>query len=331
MLQLSFDPEKCLACESMSCLKKCIHLNYNDARIKEEIKKLANGEYSSVLDDCTNCYGCEENCPYDNHMFYRIVELQEKFDVRKVSDSVREELIKRYEPEGEFVPKSVGGKFVHICLFPHLKDLVYKGFFDGFEVVRGRHLFCNVVYLHYGMISVIKERIPVIIENMKKLEAEIFVFFHDECYGFYNSLLRAYGVEVPFRYVHLFEYLRDFLKANSPKKLDIDVIYQRPCSNRLSPHIDKVVDEVFELIGVRRVNRYYDRDRALCCGASFVLSKEQDKVAYYRDKQKEDMFKFDTSWVIFNCPMCKSTLEGIVLDLGKKPLMLIELCKMALE
>ena len=330
MFELKFDPKKCLECEDMSCLKKCIHLGYDEVRIREEIKKIADGAYSSVLEDCTNCYGCEENCPYDNHMFYRIVELQEKYGVKKIPDTVREELIKRYEPEGVFTPKTVGGKFVHICLFPHLKDLVYGEFFEGFEIVRGRHIFCNVVYLHYGMISVIKERIPLILENMSKLDPEVVVLFHDECYGFYNSLLRAYGIEVPFKYLHLFTYLRDFLKSTSLKKLNIDVIYQRPCSNRLSPEIDRVVDEIFEMIGVNRVERYYDRDRALCCGAAFVLAKQPDVVEKYKKKQLEDILSQPADYVVFNCPMCKTTMEKDIIDIGKKPLHLIELCRMAL-
>jgi len=26
-------------------------------------------------------------------------------------------------------------------------------------VIRGRHIFCNMLYLHYGMISVVKDRL----------------------------------------------------------------------------------------------------------------------------------------------------------------------------
>ena len=54
--------------------------------------------------------------------------------------------------------------------------------------------------------------------------------------------------------------------------------YQRPCSNRFCPEIAHYVDDIFELIGVNRPQRQYDRDHALCCG-SVIRLQQRDKLA----------------------------------------------------
>jgi len=44
------------------------------------------------------------------------------------------------------------------------------------------------------------------------------------------------------------------------------IAYQRPCGSRYTPAKEQMLDELFELIGVERVVREYDREKALCCG-----------------------------------------------------------------
>ncbi len=329
-MELKFDPNLCYSCESYACLTKCQYLNYDFDSAKEERLKIARGEYSRVLEECMACYACEEYCPHNNHPFYRIVELQELHGVKVVDDSMLKMLIERYRAEGEFKPKKVGERVVHICLFPELRNAVKGKLYEGYDVVRGRHLFCNLIYLHFGMISVIKERAPKIIENVSKLGVKEVVLFHDECYGFYNSFAKAYGLDVPFKTVHIFEHLYAKLRDMEVKKLNIKVAYQRPCSNRLSPQIDKVLDDLFELIGVERVERNYDRENALCCGAAFEFAGKKDVAEKLQKKNLEDMAKSGATHVAFNCPMCYLTLAERVRKAGMTPVMVSELCKMAI-
>lgn len=315
-------------CNSVNCLLKCRWNSYSFEEAKEEIKNIALGKYSKVLDDCRNCYACEEFCEYENHIFYRIVELQELFGVKKISEEKIKNLIKRYEYEGEFIPKK-GEKFVHICLFPELKDKL-SGLFEGYEVVRGRHVFCNLVYLHYGTISVIKNRADKIVENMKKLAGEV-VLVHDECYGFYKSFAKAYSLDVPFKFIHYFEYLYDKIKSSEVKKLNVKVAYQRPCSNFLIPETDKILDKIFEAIGVERIKRRYDRDKALCCGAAFILSGENDIANKLKEKNIRDAKEHGAEAMVFNCPMCYKTLAKDVENEGMRALTVLDLCREALE
>ena len=45
------------------------------------------------------------------------------------------------------------------------------------------------------------------------------------------------------------------------------VAYQRPCASRYTPEKDPLVNEIFELIGVERVEpSVRGRINALCCG-----------------------------------------------------------------
>ncbi len=331
-MQLKFDPELCFNCDSYACLTKCNYLNYDFEAAKEERLKLARGEYSKVLEECKTCYACEEYCPYGNHPFYRIVELQEEYGVKLADDDVLRELVRRYEPVGEFKPKKVGRRIVHICLFPEFKEAIKGKLFEDCDVVRGRHLFCNLVYLHFGMISVIKERAPKIIENMSMLGAEEYVLYHDECYGFYNHFAKAYGIEIPFKTIHLFEYLYERLKEmeDEIRKLNVKVAYQRNCSNRLCGETDKILDKIFVLMGVERVEREYDRENALCCGAAFVLQRREDLAEEFKRKNVEDIVSSGAEMAVFNCPMCYQTLGRSLAARGVTPIMVSELCKLAI-
>ena len=85
-MNLRFDPDRCFNCDSYACLTKCQYLNYDFESARGERIKIAKGEYSKVLEECKTCYSCEEYCPYGNHPFYRIVELQEDLLRSRVSD-----------------------------------------------------------------------------------------------------------------------------------------------------------------------------------------------------------------------------------------------------
>ncbi|GAH02876.1 unnamed protein product, partial [marine sediment metagenome] len=114
--------------------------------------------------------------------------------------------------------------------------------------------------------SVVKERAPLIINNFKRHGVKELICWHDECYGFFVSYCPRNGIEVPFKAIHLFEYLYNYLKDHESEinKLNMKIAYLRNCSNRFIPETDQWVDKICELIGVERVARKYDRKNALC-------------------------------------------------------------------
>ncbi len=333
-MQLKFDPELCFNCDSYACLTKCSYLNYDLEAAKEERLKLARGEYSRVLAECKTCYACEEYCPYGNHPFYRIVELQEEYRVDLAPKPIAKQLVKMYAMKEKDLAaiKPIGDKALSLCLFPDLKASVESKLFEGLPVLLGRQVFCNLVYLHFGMISVIKERAPKIIENVAKYGVKEVVLYHDECYGFYNHFAKAYGIEVPFKTIHIFEYLYERLKEmeDEIRKLNVKVAYQRNCSNRLCGETDKILDKIFELIGVERVEREYDRENALCCGAVFEMWGEFELAEEVQRKNIDDMVSSGASMAVFNCLMCYVALAEKVAKRGLMPLMVSDLCRLAI-
>lgn len=321
-MELKFDPEKCVGCE-IFCMKNCKY-------VKEvsDFLKVAEGNFSKILENCKNCYACEEFCPYENHPFYRIVELQEKFRVKKVPEEFMIALENRYAPEGDFRAKSVQ-KALHICLFPEFKELNKKKSFRGLEVIRGRHIFCNLIYLHYGRVSIIKERSKKVIENLTSLGFEELVTFHDECYSFFTSFLPAYGINPKLRVKHIYEYFLEIISKKKTRKLNLRIAYQRPCSNRLNK-TDKHFDEICEALAIERVEREYDRKNAICCGAPFSLSGDINIAKELQSKNIADIAKTNAEYVAFLCPMCFTTLSEKIREIGMKPIMVHEILEMAL-
>jgi Fe-S oxidoreductase len=137
-------------------------------------------------------------------------------------------------------------------------------------------------------------------------------------------------MEVPFTPVHLFDFLaRRLGELDGVHKLNIKAAYQRPCSNRLAPQTDALVDRIFELIGVERTAREYDRKNALCCGGVFEAQQRFDLAEQVRERNVEDMKKSGATHVVFNCPFCYFTLSQKVSEAGMAPTFMSELCRLA--
>ena len=190
----------------------------------------------------------------------------------------------------------------------------------------------HIVYLHFAKPSVIKKRVPQVVENISKLGVNEVIFLHDECYSSFTSLCKAYGIEVPFKPTHYFEYLYNKLLDGKIKPLNIKAAYQRPCSSRLTEK-DHFVDDIFELIGVERVEREYQGENALCCGGVIRMIKGREGLHIANDIQKrnvEDAERAGAEYFVFNCPYCYMALSEKVAKKGMKPIHMIDLCKLAL-
>lgn len=332
MPELKFDKEICENCETIDCLVRCQYLKLDLEAARREKMKIINGEDSEVLHQCATCYGCEEYCPWGNHPFYLIVKRQEERGVLPAPRPIINQQIKMYAPKGDPRVGDLTDLVVDMCLFPQFKNSAQGRLFPGASLIMGRDFFCNLVYLHYGNHSVILERAQKIIANIAGLGIRELVCFHDECYGLYASYAPAFGLEVPFKPVHLFEHLFNQLKKHEReiKKLDLLVAYQRPCSSRLTPQKEHFLDDIFDLIGVKRVEREYDRENPLCCGAVIRMQGRDDLADDIQKRNIEDIAGCGAEVCVFNCPMCYVTLGEMVAQKGVRPVMITELCRLAL-
>ncbi|MEM1670825.1 MAG: (Fe-S)-binding protein [Archaeoglobaceae archaeon] len=332
---LKFQKELCETCPTYDCLTRCQYLNIDTKTAEREIRKLLNGEDSFVLHECVTCYACEEYCKRGNHPFYLITDLQEKKGILPAPKPIVKQWVNLGIPDKKDIPHFYGAEepVISLCLFPDFVDSISGKLFQGVSIVLGRHFFCNLVYLHFGKPSLIRERLPKIIENIASHGFKEVVFFHDECYSTFTSYADAYEIKVPFRPVHLFQYLYNRLKElkDEIKPLNVRIAYQRNCSTRLTPQKEHYLDKIFELLGVERVEREYDRENALCCGGIIRGLQKLDLFVEVQKKNVEDMKNAKAEYCVFNCPACYSSLAERVRKEGIKPIMLHQLCKLALR
>jgi len=339
-VDLVFNYSNCSTCENIDCLTRCQYIDFqNIDEAKIEINKLIKEDQDSrVLSECVGCFSCDEYCPYGAHPFDLINALQERYNSLECNPAVVQNTINMYKPHDEFKITQIDPTkpVLNKCVFPKMNSKEMSGpMFENLQSLAGRDFFCNLMYQHLAKPSVIKERIPIIIENFKKSgikkDTEV-ICWHDECYGLYTSYCQRNNIEQPFQPIHIFEYVYNYLKAHESEisKLNIKSAYQRNCSNRYIPETDKWVDKICELIGVERVPRKYDRENALCCAASFPLKGKKNLVRSTQNKNVEDMVQYGAEVCIFNCPMCKDALERKVTAKGMKSYFLSDLARISL-
>ena len=340
MYELRFDERKCMACKTCDCLTKCQYMDIDRDTAKTEMMKIINGEDSFVLHDCVTCYACEEYCKMGNHPFYLIVERQEELDIPPPPKPLIKQAIQLGIPwRGDLKIEEVKEPVLSMGMFAPLANLIQGRLFEGLSLLSvdprtAVNLFCQLMYLHYARTSVIKERLPGIIDTIAKHDVKEVIFFHDECYGTFTSYAPAVGIDVPFKPVHFFEYLYNRLQElkDEIKPLNLKVAYQRPCSSRLSPDKLHFVDDIFNLIGVDS-DREYIGQNALCCGGAIIGQRYEGRYELAADLQRkniEDMVNAGAQFCVFNCPACHDTLSRLVARKGIWPIYMSDLCRLAI-
>ena len=331
-----FDSSHCADCENIDCLTRCQWIEFkNVGEAKVEMTKLVNREESRVLSECVTCFACDEYCPYGSHPFDLIVELQEKYNSLKIDPKTREKIIMQMEPPKELRMKELDQEkpVFNKCTFSHMNEKEMKGqMFENLQYLSGRAFFCNLQYHHLAGDSIIRERLPIVMDNIKKHGVKELICWHDECYGLWNSYCQRNNIEVPFKAIHIYEYVYNYLKDHESEitKLNMKIAYQRSCSNRFSPEVDEWVDKICDLIGVERVPRTYDRENALCCAGAFAWFGKGDLARPAQKKNVEDMVNHGAEACIYNCPMCREVLGSTVERKGLKNYLLSDLARMAL-
>lgn len=334
MYTLSFDQSLCKTCPTCDCLVKCQYMDLEIDEAKEEMIKISKGEDSFVLQDCVTCYACEEYCKRGNHPFYLITERREEKGILTSPRAITRQWINIGEPRGKYRLGEIEEKILSFGFMPEFLQSVKGRLFADVmpSYIFGQEFFCNVVYLHFANTSIIKARLPMVMDNFRKLGVREVVCMHDECYGSFASLAPAYGIEVPFKPIHYFEYLYKRLNelVDEIKPLNIKVAYQRPCSSRLSPDKHHLVGDIMKLIGAELVERKYQDENALCCGGIFGMVFGYDLEHDVQKRNIDDMLEHGAQYCVFNCPACQSTLASKVAQKGIKPTHIIDLCRTAI-
>jgi len=330
-----FHEEKCDFCGE--CLSRCYYLPFDKESGSREFKKLVQGEKVDWLRDCVTCMACDEYCTRGARPFDLILKRME--EAGGLSDpALLAQMAERFKPEGEPRPVPPKDRVMSICVMQGNMPWAIQGqLFEALPLLKGKHYFCNVLFAHMGNETIMRDRLQAMVDNLAKSGAKEIVFIHDDCYAILKGIAPEYGVKLPFRPVHLFEYLRDYLKEhkNDVRKLNMKVAYQRPCASRYSAEKEPFLDEIFEMIGVERVPRQYDGINALCCGIetagpNLKLFPRGKNFEPFRVMNVKDAKDFGAEAMVYLCAMCFASLNKKVREAGIANYMISDICRLAL-
>jgi len=325
-----WDASKCNLCGD--CLVKCLYVNYDKDKAVAEIKALIEGNEADILSQCVTCCGCREYCPTGADPYDLILKAQERtgaFPIPAEAAGLRPHLYDSQRGDNRRPGQACS---LSLCVMERQlpEGALDSQLFKGMTIAKGGDYFCYIGYVHVAKESPIAKNAQKFIDNIASLGKEI-VFIHDDCYAMTHTKVKDYGITVPFKYMHIFEYLRNYIRdhRNSIIKLDKKIAYQRPCASRYTPEKDVFLDEIFQLIGVERVKRRYDRETALCCTGP-LINVNRERAIQIQTKNIEDAIASGADALVTLCPMCDRVLRRPTSERGLNKIYITDLCRMAL-
>ncbi|MBM4445875.1 MAG: (Fe-S)-binding protein [Chloroflexi bacterium] len=325
-----WDASKCNFCGD--CLLKCLYVDYDKDRAVAEIKALIEGKRAEILIQCVTCCACREYCPTGADPYDLILKAQEKYGAFPVPTEVAAAFDFVAQIPSELIPGDPDKPVLSLCVMERQlpEGALNSQLFEGMTIVKGGDYFCYIGYVHVGKESPIEKSAGKFIDKIASLGKEI-IFIHDDCYAMVHAKVKDYGVTVPFKYRHIFEYLRNYLRdhRSSVTKLNKKVAYQRPCASRYTPEKDVLLDEIFELIGVERMPRRYDRESALCCTGP-LINVNRERAVSIQVKNIGDAIASGADALVTLCPVCDRVLRRPTSERGFNKIFITDLCRMAL-
>ncbi len=325
-----WDASKCDLCGD--CLTRCLYVEYDREKAATNIQALMDDRDAEILHRCVTCCACREYCPTGADPFDLILRAMEERKVFPAPPETGQMFALAGTLPASVIPGDADKPALSICVMEgSLPPGALDGeLFKGLTLVKGGDYFCYVGYVHIGQESPVERQARRFIDNLAALGKDI-VFLHDDCYAMVDAKIRDYGITAPFRYMHLYEYMRNFLRDHRDRitPLGKKVAYQRPCASRYTPAKDAFLDEIFELIGVERVARRYDREEALCCTGAFARVYP-DLAREIATRNIDDAVAFGAEAIVTLCPMCDRVLRKPAATRGLTKIYVTDLCRMAL-
>jgi Fe-S oxidoreductase len=332
-----WDASKCNLCGD--CLVSCRYTDYDRDGAIAEIALLMEGKDAEILHKCTTCMACMDYCPTGADPSDLIFKMQEKIGtcpIVAVGKPVLEALTKRLEGHGEPSQVIPGDPAKPVLSFDSFQfeqfpqGTLDSQLFKGMTVIRGSDYANLAGNVHMGGESFVRKYGQRVLDNLGRLGKDI-VFIHNEGFVLPGVKAKEYGFEVNFKYMHLFEYLRNYLRDHKDRvtKLNKKIAYQANCATRWMHEYDTFLDEIFELVGVERPNRRYERLDALCCTAPLIYTNRQLAVDIQK-KNFEDAIACGADAIITSCPICYGVLRRPSSQFNLPNIFITDLCRIAL-
>jgi len=332
-----WDASKCNLCGD--CLVNCRYAGYARDKAIADVTLLMQGKDAQILNKCTTCMACSGYCPTGADPSDLIFKMQERIGtcpIAVVGKPARDMLIRAFE-QGEDAEELRPGDPDRpaLSLDAFQFDEFPEGTFDsqlfrGLTIVRGGQYASLSGYVHMGGQSFVGKYGQRVLDNLARLDRDI-VYIHNEGFVLAHVKARECGFQVPFKYVHLFEYLRNYLRAHKKNitKLNKKVAYQANCATRWIPEYDAFLDEVFELVGVERPARKYEGVNAVCCTAPLIYTNRELAVDIQK-KNFEDAIACGADAIMTSCPVCNRVFRRPSLQFSVPNIFITDLCRMAL-
>jgi len=332
-----WDASKCDLCGE--CLVKCRYVDYGKDKAVKEITLLMEGKAADILDRCITCNACFQYCPTGADPADLIYRMQEKIGTGPIPTSFKpfiDSVIKAFEHGSRDVQVIEGdpGKpalsFDSFLFTQFPEDTLESRMFKGMTVVRGRKYASLVGLAHMGGQSLAERYGQKVIDGLAELGKDI-VYLHNEGYILAHVKARELGMHVPYRYMHLFEYMRDYLVDHKSETTSLNkrVAYQPNCAVRWLPEQDAWLNEIFGLIGVKRVSRTYEGMNALCCGGPALFANRELAMKIQGDNIRDAMDNHADALITI-CPMCHTVMRDQTSKAGLPQIFVTDLCRMAL-
>lgn len=325
-----FIREKCDACGD--CLVMCQYTDFGQEEARAQFESLLRGDAPDIVASCVTCVACNQYCPKGANPFDLILERQEQTGVLNIPEQNTELFRNMPNAPSTVIQGDPAMPSLSLCSVGDLVGGLFDGpIFEGMTVLKGGDYFCGVGWIHLGHEAPVRQNAPRVIANLAATGASEIVFYHDDCYALAASIAADYGIDVPFKPVHIIEYLFDHVRQHESDTtpLGLKVAYQQPCASRYTPWKDEQLDELFERLGVRRVSRRYDREMALCCGSP-LMPRDRERAAEVKDRNVEDALASGAEAMAYLCPLCVLNLRKVAGARGLENLHLIELVNKAL-
>ncbi len=332
-----WDASKCNLCGD--CLVKCRYVDYDKGRAIAEIRLLMEGQGAEILDKCTTCIACIDYCPTGADPADLIFQMQEKIGtspIVTVGKPVLEALAKGIEGHRDpsrVVPGEPDRPVLSFDSFQFEQfpeGTVDSQLFKGMTVIRGYDYANLAGNVHMGGDSFVGKYGQRILDNLAKLGKDI-VFIHNEGFVLPEIKAKEYGFKVNFKYMHLFEYLRNHLRDHKDDvtKLNKKIAYQANCATRWMHEYDTFLDEILQLVGVERPPRQYEGVNALCCSAPLIYVNRELAMDIQR-KNFDDAIACGAEAIITSCPVCYRVFRRPSSRFDLPSIFITDLCRIAL-
>ncbi len=325
-----FKREKCDLCGD--CIFMCPYMEYDREQSIQQFRRLMDGETPEIVSRCVTCVACNQFCGKGANPFDLILARQEETGVLDIPEENTEVFRNLPHAPSQVIEGDADKPALSLCSVGDFIPGLFDGpLFEGMTVLKGGDYFCNLGWIHLGRETPVREGAQRVVDNLARTGAAEIVFYHDDCYALLASLVREYGIEPPFRPVHIIEYLLGRVKESRDRitPLGIKVAYQQPCASRYTPWKDAQLDELFRLIGVERVEREHDRRFALCCGSP-MMTRDRDKAMEIKQRNIDDAVKHGAQAMAYLCPLCVLNLRKASQAAGLENHHIIELTRKAL-